>query len=81
MARCSCGFCFTYSRTQAGIPQNLRPTFYGHSHAEFVHNLVGTGATRTAIGKAIEADPGGVSRILEKQTALPHVPPAVIVRR
>ncbi|WP_321883300.1 TnsD family Tn7-like transposition protein [Paraburkholderia bannensis] len=79
-AKCSCGFCFTYSRTEGGIPQDVRATFFGHSHTEFVRNLASTGATLTDISKAIEANIGVVSRILEKQPVKPRVPPPVIVR-
>lgn len=69
--RCSCGFRFTYSCTEAGIPQDVRPTVYGHSHAELARNLENTGATLTHIADVIGASPRVVSRLLRKRTPEP----------
>jgi hypothetical protein len=63
--KCSCGFRFTYSRTEAGVPQDVRPTLYGHSHAELARKLERTGATLTDIANVIGVSPKVVSRLLK----------------
>lgn len=64
-ATCSCGFKFTYSGTENRIPMSVRPTFYGHTHADFARKLHAEGASRRDIAVAMGISEHSVSSLIK----------------